>query len=466
MTNGIPDGTYASPYVFSLLLGVLCIVFAVAFGTTGLKALRSSGSGGATPAFKAFQRQFLIIYLIMMAADWLQGPYVYRLYSYYGFSRRDNGVLFIVGFGSSLIFGTWSGPLADRYGRKLSCILYGVTYILSCLTKFVNDYNVLMVGRLLGGFATSILWSAFESWMVSEHMSRGFDPSLIGGTFSLMITLNGIVAILSGFLAESSVAYFGDHPVAPFGVSCVFLALGTLLIAVQWPENYGERAGDMMQKMKESLRIVKEDRSIFLVGFQQAVFEGAMYTFVFMWSPALEPSASDAANGAPNIPYGIIFACFMIACSLGSTIFGLTETPTHGMPHLMRNVFIFASMSMSVPIFVESRVVRMLSFIVFEACVGMFWPAIGTLRSTHLPESHRATIINLFRIPLNIIVCLVLFFQGDMSVSSVFIICTSFHIIATFAASKLAHGYGESVGSPFSRQKNDADKQSLRSSLS
>lgn len=457
-----PDNTYATPFFFSALLGVLCIAFVIAFATNGVKSLRSSDGGAATPAFKAFQRQFLMIYLIMMAADWLQGPYVYRLYSYYGFSRHDNGVLFIVGFGSSLVFGTWSGPLADKYGRKLSCILYGITYILSCLTKFVNDYNVLLVGRLLGGFATSILWSAFESWMVSEHMSRGFDPSLIGNTFSLMITLNGIVAIASGFVAEYSVSYFGDHPVAPFGVSCVFLAVGTLLIMMQWPENYGERAGDMVQKLKESYRIVREDRSIFLVGFQQAVFEGAMYTFVFMWSPALEPSAADASNGAPTIPYGIIFACFMIACSLGSTIFGLTDTSSQLMPALMRNVFMFASASMAVPILVESRAVRMCSFVLFEACVGMFWPAIGTLRSAHLPESHRATIINLFRIPLNIIVCLVLFFQGNMSVSSVFIICTSFHAIATLAAGRLAHGYGTSSAAAAKRaERSDSSLPSV-----
>lgn len=445
------SSNYATPQLFNGFLAVLVVVFGVAFATTGLKSLRSATIGGGPNAFKAFQRNFLIIYLIMMAADWMQGPYVYRLYSYYGFSRHDNGVLFIVGFGSSLVFGTWSGPLADRYGRKLCCILYGITYILSCLTKFVNDYNVLMVGRLLGGFATSILWSAFESWMVSEHVSRGFDPSLIGSTFSLMITLNGVVAIASGFLSEYVVAYFGDHPVAPFGASAVFLAIGTVLIFFQWTENFGERTGDMLLKMKESVRIVKEDHNIFLVGFQQAVFEGAMYTFVFMWSPALEPSEADIVAGAPPIPYGIIFACFMLACSLGSTIFGFTEKLVP-MPVLLRNVFMLATASMAVPILFESRGLRMASFIAFEGCVGMFWPSIGTLRSIFLPESHRATIINVFRIPLNIIVCMVLFFQGGMSVSTVFIICTSFHAIAVVAANQLAKGYKdhlkEKVDSP------------------
>lgn len=48
------------------------------------------------------------------AGDWLQGPYVYHLYEYYGYSVRDIGRLFIMGFGSSAVFGTLAGAMADR----------------------------------------------------------------------------------------------------------------------------------------------------------------------------------------------------------------------------------------------------------------------------------------------------------------------------------------------------------------
>jgi hypothetical protein len=47
------------------------------------------------------------------AGDWLQGPYVYHLYEHYGFSVRDIGRLFIMGFGSSAVFGTLAGAMAD-----------------------------------------------------------------------------------------------------------------------------------------------------------------------------------------------------------------------------------------------------------------------------------------------------------------------------------------------------------------
>ena len=46
--------------------------------------------------------------------DWMQGPYVYALYESYGYGVGDIGKLFIAGFGSSLVFGTIVGALADK----------------------------------------------------------------------------------------------------------------------------------------------------------------------------------------------------------------------------------------------------------------------------------------------------------------------------------------------------------------
>ena len=47
-------------------------------------------------------------------ADWLQGPYVYALYASYGFDKSAIGQLFIAGFLSSGVFGTFVGSLADK----------------------------------------------------------------------------------------------------------------------------------------------------------------------------------------------------------------------------------------------------------------------------------------------------------------------------------------------------------------
>jgi predicted MFS family arabinose efflux permease len=155
------------------------------------KSESESGAVVKTDTFKAFQKNYLLVYYLAMMGDWLQGPYVYALYSSYGFSQHDIAVLFVAGFGSSMVFGTFVGALADKLGRKKMCTAYCALYVLSCLTKHFNNYWILMFGRLTGGIATSLLFSAFESWMVSEHMSKGFDGDLVGGTFGMAIFGNG-----------------------------------------------------------------------------------------------------------------------------------------------------------------------------------------------------------------------------------------------------------------------------------
>ena len=63
-------------------------------------------------AFAVFQRNYLVVYLLAVFADWLQGPYVYELYVYYGFDKGQISELFVCGFGSSMIVGTFVGGLA------------------------------------------------------------------------------------------------------------------------------------------------------------------------------------------------------------------------------------------------------------------------------------------------------------------------------------------------------------------
>jgi hypothetical protein len=36
-----------------------------------------------------------------------------------------------------------------------------------------TDFTILLVGRVLGGISTNLLFSAFESWMTTEHRKKG-----------------------------------------------------------------------------------------------------------------------------------------------------------------------------------------------------------------------------------------------------------------------------------------------------
>lgn len=48
-------------------------------------------------------------------ADWLQGPYLYKLYQSYGFELVQIAFLFLTGFVSGALGGTAVGSLADSW---------------------------------------------------------------------------------------------------------------------------------------------------------------------------------------------------------------------------------------------------------------------------------------------------------------------------------------------------------------
>ena len=112
MLPGVPAnaGFYPVAFVGSVFLTLFVTFFA-----------RESGEAKAqtSSAFRSFQSTYLHVFWLMMAGDWLQGPYVYALYKSYGYEQADIAVLFVAGFGSSMVFGTFIGSMADRFESSL-----------------------------------------------------------------------------------------------------------------------------------------------------------------------------------------------------------------------------------------------------------------------------------------------------------------------------------------------------------
>jgi ATP/ADP translocase len=48
------------------------------------------------------------------------------------------------------------------------------------------------------------------------------------------------------------------------------------------------------------------------------------------------------------------------------------------------------------------------SFLLYEVCVGMLYPTYSKIKSEYLPEKSRGTLMNIFKIPLNLIVIFLL----------------------------------------------------------
>ncbi len=110
-----------------------------------------------------------------------------------------------------------TGFLADRYGRRLACLVFCVVHTVSCFTVLSDSRIVLFAGRALSGVALTLLWTVFESWMVTEYNVRRLDQSSISLSrmFGLMTTSNCMAAILGGVLGHCIVLLLGSRTI-PF----------------------------------------------------------------------------------------------------------------------------------------------------------------------------------------------------------------------------------------------------------
>lgn len=77
------------------------------------------------------------------------------------------------------------------------------------------------------------------------------------------------------------------------------------------------------------------------------------------------------------------------------------------------------------------------AFLVFETAVGLYFPSIGTLRSKYVPDAHKGTMVNLFRIPLNLIVISTFLSMQRLGVSGALSLASACLAMACVAQSAL-----------------------------
>ena len=211
------------------------------------------------------------------------------------------------------------------------------------------------------------------------------------------------------------------------------------------------------------------DQKIAMLAIIQSLYEGAMFIFVFMWTPALEGAAKsallasdpDADVDAELVPHGLIFASFMACIMLGSrSVAPLLKSLR--VEDLATLAFAAATMLLTAPIFVAgSPHVLLLAFCGFEVVCGLYFPLVGIQRSEHVPEEIRSTLMNIFRVGLNIVVMLVLVNIGKFSSTAVFTVCSACMLCATLAQNHLSaltrSGTGKSIATAAAAAREDGE---------
>jgi len=411
--------------------------------TEGLKKSRKE----LHDEFDRFRRKYILVYLVIMLADWMQGTHMYTLYLSYGVNIST---LFLTGFLSGAISAPFLGSAVDKFGRKRSCIFYCILEIVINTMEHTTNFKILLTGRVLGGISTNLLFSAFESWMTTEHRRRGFPEEWLSRTYSEASIGNGSMAIFAGILAQVLEDKFGH--IGPFQGAIVLTVLALVLVS-GWEENYGENKDGMKGRSSIYSQFIDgwtttiKDSRVWKIGFTQALSEGAMYTFVFMWVPTL--LSLDPPGGVPT---GCVFSSLMMAITIGGAIFppfqaliSSVYSKTFSSEILASLIYLVAAISMAIPAagmsgmlqLEDCFIITVISFLTMELCVGLFMPVAGILRSKYVPDSQQGAILNIFRLPLNAIVVAGTYATDVLETSTVFALISTFLLSAALLQASL-----------------------------
>jgi hypothetical protein len=291
------------------------------------------------------------------------------------------------------------------------------------------------------------MFTAPESWLVAESKQHDKDPdgTYLEETFGLAYAVDSIIAIAAGQLSLAAASKRGLT--GPFELSVVFLYIGGLLILFLWSENVAHSANDDNNKehkplIHDALHIIYDNPAILLLGAAQSLFEACMYIFIMQWPPSINDAVHAAYGATAETPYGTVLSCFMASCLIGATLFGHLSKlgiPTEESTALMLTVAALAmgSATTAVSTAIPSLASLIISFLVFEGCVGMYFPSTSALRSKYIPDAHRSIIMSLFGIPLNVLVVTVFLASERLGVRGALGIATAFLNVAAMSTYKL-----------------------------
>jgi hypothetical protein len=211
----------------------------------------------------------------------------------------------------------------------------------------------------------------------------------------------------------------------------------------------------------EATKVILSDSKIFRLGLIQALTEGALQTFVFLWAPFLikQSSFSSQYRGAKitstalgldkeGLPaFGLIFGSFMLFGALGSltepiarklvakitspsstsSVNILLKSPHHfhsmggeddsTMPFTVEMLsalcFLLCAAFLLVPQMVSltepshtTFTVSLLGFFAYEYIVGIYLPCEGIMRSIYMPSHSICSLMTILRVIVNLAVAL------------------------------------------------------------
>lgn len=379
------------------------LFYALLCGATGIAYLKFRSlekTAVTTKEFKIFQSSFLTGYSIVILCEFIAAASFYHTFAYLKLSLQQITKLYLTTVGSTTVVGVLM-EIIDIGTRKDKCILSAILYSVSMFSIFFGGhkhFEMLMMGRIVYGAASSLHHSAFESYAHNGHSSLGFPDDWLAQTFSYLTHAMALMAALSGALGQVADSIGGEMGCT--GICSVSFALAAAYIALMWEQDSNVpkfMLRNFTNNISTSFGAIRSNKQMLLLIIITSLCETSITIFTFYWAPWMTFFRDEQDY---HIPYEIIFSSFIVASMLGNYLFQLYIHPSQpvgkrgSIEQTFQGILIGSSVSYFLGAVLQSSLIAFLVSVVVQLCMGSYFSCIGYLRAKIImPELRNVSLI-------------------------------------------------------------------------
>ena len=203
--------------------------------------------------------------------------------------------------------------------------------------------------------------------------------------------------------------------------------LASIVIAVLWDENKPlEKSTDSFwAQLQDACKELKKV-NVLCIGLIEGIALAVLNIYLFSWTPILKQSTPGGMN------VGFIYTSMVLTMIVGTKSYEVLINYCHFDYYISITGCVFIQGVLLYITYIDSSFLhRMLYLALFNGLTGFYNPLNSIIKSNILVEQYRALLMNLFRIPLNTYVIIVLLTLRYMNPFTVALIAGTMCYVAT-----------------------------------
>ena len=295
-----------------------------------------------------------------------------------------------------------SGVFADLYGRKKAFLLSNMLSVLSySLFFFSRSVPLLLVGMVINGLSRAFASGSIEALMIDQSREQQIPIERVTARLSILESAGfASGALFGGLLAEIGTRYSANLG-ANIALSALLIVL-TLLFVRETPPVHADHVASshlalFRAQIKDSISFAKQAgiiRVLLIFALLMGFFLNPVETY---WQPAL------LAYELPSWVFGAVsfggFAFVMLGSWLSERLLRRSGKAGVGLLLALKALLGFGLIAFS---FVGGRLAFICIYLALYLLIGGSGVVENTLLNRLAPGSHRASILSLFSLVLQL----------------------------------------------------------------